>query len=236
MPELKKRFPARKVRISDLINGKFLAEQKCVMTPYAMKVSRASLIGVVVGKFVSDDNSFASITMDDSTETIRAKSFGSTKLFENVDVGSDVEVIGRVREYNDEIYLMPEIVKKISPEIEMLRRLETTKNAMEWKNKISLIENNKDKKLQELEKLGINKEELDSVLEFLNVPKESKVDVNESVIINMLSEMDKGDGVGYKSLFDNSSLPEYVVEKIVGKLLEDGVCFEPKPGVLKICS
>lgn len=236
MPEMKKRFPARKVRISDLINGKFLDAQKCVMTPYAMKVSRASLIGTVVGKFVSDDNSFASITMDDSTETIRIKSFGSTKFFENIDVGSDVEVIGRVREYNNEIYVMPEIVKKISPELEMLRRLEITKNIMEWKNKISLIEKNKDKKLQELEKLGINEEELDSILEFLNVPKENKVNVNENVIIDMLSEMDKGSGVDYKSLFEKASLPEYVVEKIVGKLLEDGVCFEPKPGVLKICS
>ncbi len=235
MPEMKKRFPSRKVRISDLINGKYLPEQKCVITPYALKVSRASLVGTVVGKFVAEDNSFASITIDDSTETIRAKSFGSTKFFESMDIGSDIEIVGRVREYNNEIYLMPEIVKKISPEIEMLRRLEITKNVMEWKNRISIIEKNKDKKIQDLEKLGIGREEIDSILEFLNVPKEIKTDANEVVLIGMISEMDKGNGVDYKSLFEKANLPEYIIERIVGKLLEDGVCFEPKPGILKMC-
>lgn len=231
--ELQKRFAARKARISDLINGKFAPEQKCVITSYAMKVSRARLVGVVVGKFVSEDKSYSSITIDDGTETIRSKAFGSTKIFENIEIGDSIEIVGKTREYNGEIYITPEIAKKIDVNAEMLTRLEILKNCLEWKNKIEIIKKNKGKDIEELKvSLKNPSDEIDSVLEFLKIPVQPK-DQSRETVMKIINDMDKGGGVRYADIFEKSDLPEKTVESVVGNLLEEGICYEPRPGILK---
>jgi len=74
---------------------------------------------------VAEDENFASITLDDTTDTIRAKVFKTAKPLDTVELGNLVDVIGKVREWNGEIYIIPEIVHKIEdPNLELLRRLE----------------------------------------------------------------------------------------------------------------
>lgn len=123
------RQTARKVRISSLTGGEWVKQEgmepSFVVTPSGERVARARILGTVVGKFMAEDGGFASITLDDGSDTIRAKTFKGVKPLDAVTTGEVVDVIGKVREWNGEIYLIPEVVHKVdNPNLELLRRLE----------------------------------------------------------------------------------------------------------------
>ena len=123
------RMTAKKVRIYDIINGKWVKkegmEPSYVETNYGDQLSRVRIMGTIVSKFIAEDGNFASITVDDATDTIRAKTFKTIKPVDTVEIGDIVDVIGKVREYNEEIYLIPEIILKMTdPNMELLRKLE----------------------------------------------------------------------------------------------------------------
>lgn len=247
--ETKKRMTAKKARIIDIVKGRYTPAEGMksgyILTPYGMKVSRARVMSTVVSKFVSEDKNFASVTLDDGTETIRAKSFGSTKFFDNVNLGDSVDVIGKVREYADEIYIVPEIVIKIvDPNFESLRRLELVKQYMDWKRKSGIISEALKKyqpdKVMEAVRGEMNSEDAESLLEFLSAPiaTEEKKDASEEakkVVLNIITELDKGDGVTYQELMTKSAVDEKTFDKVVNDLLEEGTCYEPRPGQLKKC-
>ncbi len=97
-----------KARIADVLETK----------PFRVRVT-----GVVVS--AGETDSFLSITLDDSTGTIRCRDFDK-KVLAGVEVGDIVEVIGRTREYGGETYILPEIVlRHRDPNILLLRLLET---------------------------------------------------------------------------------------------------------------
>lgn len=88
-------------------------------------MARARILATVVAKFIAEDENFASITLDDGTDTIRAKTFKTAKPIDSAEIGDIVDVIGKVKEWNEEIYIIPEIVHKIdNPNLELLRKLE----------------------------------------------------------------------------------------------------------------
>ena len=106
-----KRMTAKKVRIYNIINGQWVKkegmEPSYVQTTYGDQLSRVRVMGTIVSKFVAEDGNFASITVDDATDTIRAKTFKTVKPLDNAELGDIVDVIGKVREYNEEIYMIP---------------------------------------------------------------------------------------------------------------------------------
>lgn len=121
------RQTARKVRISDLMSGSFVRQEG--MEPSYVEtaggqVARARIMATVMNVFRSEDGNFGSVTLDDGTDTIRGKAFKDLRILEGVNVGDLVDVIGKVREYNGEMYVMPETIKKVGPEMELLRRAE----------------------------------------------------------------------------------------------------------------
>lgn len=92
------------------------------------QISRINIISNVVSKFQSEDGNYFAITIDDSSAQVRLKTWREdTKILNNINVGDIVLVIGKIRNYNDEIYILPEIVKKVSINDELLRRLELIK-------------------------------------------------------------------------------------------------------------
>ena len=117
-----------KVRVSDLTSGKWVKNEGMVAsyveTKAGLKVSRARLLGTIVKMFMAEDGMFASATLDDGSDTIRAKTFKTVKPLDTLGIGDIVDLIGKVKEWNDEIYLIPEIVRKVEPNMELLRRLE----------------------------------------------------------------------------------------------------------------
>ncbi|NJK78329.1 MAG: hypothetical protein HC944_06615 [Nanoarchaeota archaeon] len=80
----------------------------------------------VIEKYVQDDEKkFASVTLDDASGQIKAKAFGDDiQKFQNLEQGDTIGVIGLLRQWNQEIYILPEIMKKKDPAFLLVRKLE----------------------------------------------------------------------------------------------------------------
>jgi RPA family protein len=205
-----RRMTALKVRTSDIINGKWVKQEgmepSFVKTSSGVEISRARIMGTIVSKFVSDDGNFASITLDDSTETIRAKTFKTVKPLDTVEVGNTVDLIGKVREYNGEIYLIPEVVVKVAdPNMEILRKVEIMKHSG-------------------AETVSANEE----------AEKADKKEGSDSLRMEIIKVIEQsGKGVSYNEIMKSIKAPEEDIEAIVNELLSEGICYEPTPGKIR---
>lgn len=236
------RLPAKKVRLADLLHGKFFYGSKeelkpsYVITPLGEKISRVNIIASVVEKFLSEDGSYSSITIDDGTEAMRVKVFGEdTRILDGIELGNLVTVIGKVKEYNGETYLQAETVKKVEdPNFEVLRKLEVLNCLIEQKKIAEEIKSVGDGMPEsELvnyvkEKYALDKESLEVILE----SKKVEVDYKPKVL-EVIQSLDEGEGVEISKLFEFLNLPEHVIESTIDELLTEGSLFEPKIGFLK---
>ena len=234
------RSPARKVRISDLLNGKYFYGSKeemkpsYVITPFGEKVSRVNLIGTVVDKFIGEDGNYSAVTIDDGTEAIRVKSFEGLP-FEGIELGDMVRIIGKMKEYNGELYISYEIVEKVKDfNFELLSKVEILNNLIKQKKTIDDI-----KKLsnqvgeEELKAYVQNTYPIDE--EMLSVIIESKkkeIDYKPT-ILEVIQKLDEGKGVEVRKLFEVLNLPENVIERTLDELINNGSLYEPTIGFLK---
>ena len=82
-------------------------------------------------------------------------------------------------------------------------------------------------------KHGVDTEAVEAVVETLTEEKSEEKDY-KPLLIETLDKLDEGEGVELKRLLAESKLPENTFEEVINVLLSDGICFEPKPGVLKM--
>ena len=237
----KKRINSVKTRIKQIVSGRYVAQEgfnpNYVLTVQGLRLSRVRVLATVVDKFVSEGGKFASITVDDGTETIRVKLFNAVSMFERVDLGSEIDVIARVKEYQGEIYLAPEIITPVDDHnMQLLRELELRLQESEFdKKRKIIIENQKQTSdLMEMERLmreryGIHPEEVEAVLQTQEEPAASSRDE----ILKLIEKYDEGSGCDYAELLRVSGLPEDVIDSAVNELLSEGTCFEPRPGKIK---
>jgi RPA family protein len=235
------RLVAVRVRASDMTRGRFFQgsrearEAGYVITSLGERVSRANLLGTVVDRFVSDTANYASITLDDGTDAVRAKAFGAeVHLFDGIRPGQAVVVIGKVKEYQGETYVAAESVRALRPEeaneetlrkLELLDRLNDRKTAVD--NLRRAASTMDDEALREYaRRVGIDAEALAVVLE-------QKEEDYKPKVVEALERLDEGSGVDVMRLFDDLKLPDAVVERAVDDLLEEGSIFEPTPGRFK---
>jgi|SRR3989338_6257750 len=211
MPELEqkifqKRQVAYKVRICNVLSGNFTKDDLSAgyLKLKDIHISRINIIATIVYKY-EQTSSHNSAVIDDGTGRISLRSFESG-AFSKVDVGDVVLVIGRIREFSDEKYVIPEILKKI--------------NNVDWINVRKL----------ELKKYNYAVDEIkiaDDVAE--KTTDDFKIN---SEMYSLIKELDKGNGVSVEDIikkFDNSE-----AESVINKLLENGDIFEIKPGRLKV--
>jgi RPA family protein len=234
-----------KSRVSDIVNSKLIKkegmEPSYVLTELGQRISRTNLIGTIVDKFMSEDGNYSSITVDDDSDSIRIKAFKEdSNIFSNLEIGDLVMIIGKVKEYAGENYIIPETVKKIAdPNFESLHKLEVLKQLLKQKKDFENIKKDKDKfgNLDELKthmkkEYDIDGNTVDAVIELLSNEGEIKEDY-KPFLLATLEKLDKGEGVEFKKLLEESKLPENVFEEAVNELLSDGTCYEPSPGVMK---
>ncbi len=239
----KKRIHSVKSRIKHIISGRYVAQEgfnpNYVLSPHGVRLSRVRILATVVDKFIAESGKFASITVDDGTETIRVKAFGGVSIFDHVDVGSEIDLIARVKEYQGELYIMPEIITAVDdPNIVLLRELELRSQEQETEKKRKLIfEHQKQAadmgELQRLlrERFGVQPEEVEAILQSSEEPHEESK--NKDIILKFIETLDEGSGCDYSELLSASGLPEDVVDSAVEELLSEGICFEPRPGKIK---
>ncbi|MBU0929822.1 MAG: hypothetical protein KJ623_02015 [Nanoarchaeota archaeon] len=114
--------------IKDLKNGAFFEKQSELEPNYILinnkKISRVYLIASVIQKFENEDSSYANITIDDGSSDIRLKVWkNDVELISDILISNLILVIGKIKKYEDEIYIVPEIVKKVDPNWELVHKL-----------------------------------------------------------------------------------------------------------------
>jgi RPA family protein len=220
------RLTAKKVRISELMNGKWVKregfEPSFVITELGEKVSRARVMATIVQTFMAEDGNFGSVTLDDGTDTIRAKTFKTVKPLDSFKEGEFVDLIGKVREYNGEIYIIPEVIARMEdPNMELLRRLELVKKARELVGKPP--EASPEEQADGIEMGKPAKEEGQK-------PKEDDSELRKQILAVIEKEPD---GVEYGKILEGVKAEESRIESVLNEILSEGICYEPTPGKVK---
>jgi RPA family protein len=127
------RQAAYKLKIGDILQGSpILQDEKLAsMLIRSKNIYRVNIIGNVIEKYASDgEKKFSSITLDDASGQIRLKVFGEDiQKFQNIAQGQTIVAIGILKMFNNEVYIAPEIVREISSEYLMVRKLELDQEA-----------------------------------------------------------------------------------------------------------
>jgi len=232
MEEPQKRQVAYKVWISDLINHDFIRQSGEWDPNYVQignkKISRVNIIATVIEKSKAEDGSYASLIIDDGSENVSVKAWKEDiKLIENVEIGTAILLIGRVREYNEKIYLSPEIVKPL--------------DKLEWvelRKKELLKEYGTATKFEEVK--------TEQPIRQVEGPKEILVATEEEIVEDITTESDRQkilndieklhgeDGVETEKVISNTDVEESRVRSIIQELLKEGEIFEISPGKIKI--
>jgi RPA family protein len=134
LTETRKRNIAYKMRIGDVLKGKPVSDEgKFLFLEIGdRKIVRINILANCVDKFIQDgDKKYASLTVDDASGQIRLKAFGDDiESMKEIMQGDTLQIIGNIREWNGELYLIPEIIKKVDSRWLLVRKLEIQKS---WK-------------------------------------------------------------------------------------------------------
>jgi len=215
----KKRIVSKKVWIKDLVRGKYVKGEGWDPNYVEIggeKISRVHLIATVVSKFISEDGNYGTLTLDDGTETIRVKAFGPDVVkLKNPKIGDIVRFIGRVKEYEEEIYLSPEIIRRIEdPNWIIVHKLELGKPAT-------------GEPAPEEVKPTIPEEVAEEVI------REEDLSVQDK-ILNLIRDLDLGEGAEIDEVIAKSELDVAEAKSVIVGLLKSGDIYEPKKGKLKV--
>jgi len=116
-PKNQKRQIAYKIFIKDILDGQYVKGEEWMPTYLILenkkKVSRINIIATIINKQEKSDVSYSNLTVDDGSGQINIRTFDNNLDLNNFSVGDSVLMIGRPREFGNERYIVPEIVKKI---------------------------------------------------------------------------------------------------------------------------
>lgn len=125
------RATAYKLHVKDILTSEFVAKEgePSYILLNGKQVSRVRVMGTIVNKFANDEKKSGGIIVDDGTDVITARAWENEfHLIDKSVIGQLVDVIGKVRKYNDDVYLTPEVVKVVKPDWLVVRQLELRKN------------------------------------------------------------------------------------------------------------
>jgi|Deesub1362B_J571_1020462.scaffolds.fasta_scaffold13544_1 hypothetical protein len=251
-----KRATAVRLNISDVVNAKFIPAsninpQSVIMTPDERVISRVMLLGRIEGNvFFDREAKFAAFTLADDTGEISCRLFrdGIAKA-ENITKGDLVKVVGKVRYYkkegedNGEIYVAPEVVRKVDdPLWTQVHNLEVKmcSNSHAHQNTPSKSASNTTAKQtttprRESAPTGAPSAEGNTKHEKKPEEKRQGKDDNQTSgakekVLELIQRLDDGSGVKYITLLNESGLPEEELENALAELLDEGEIYEPKIG------
>lgn len=246
-----KRETAIKCRVSDLVNSRYVKREGWEANYFETvfgKISRVNILGVVV---LSQENI---LVIDDGSGSIQLRNFENNQTFDQT-IGTLVMIIGRPRSFNEQVFIVPEIIKKIdNPLWVKYRTLELNLQPKKKINKITQetkTDNLNEQKKTTAQEISIQtkpeikiKETQNNNNSITNLKKEleeekspeisetKKENLNLSeMILDKIIKMDKGPGVIIENILkeiDSSS-----ANNTIKQLIEEGEIFEIKPGIVK---
>ncbi len=211
MPEAQKRQTAFIVRISDILSGSYIKEEGWQPNYIKLgdkRVSRVNIIATVISK--PEEEPFKTMVVDDGAR-ISVRSFEENDLFKSIEIGDIILIIGRPREYSEQKYIMPEIIRKVDEKWAEVRKLQLH---MLWPEP------------------AYNQEEEKEHEEIVKPQEENIMDPNMQHIFGIIKELDAGDGADFEAVVSKADVLN--PERTIKTLLEQGEIFELRPGKLKV--
>ncbi|MCK4927920.1 MAG: hypothetical protein KAS11_05590, partial [Candidatus Aenigmarchaeota archaeon] len=164
-----------------------------------------------------------------------------------------IDIIANVREWNGEVYLVPEVLRKIDdPDLEILRRLEIQK----FRKDMELPEK------EDIEKeIGSENKTVPDVPDVVDVDTKDTKDIDDKekedkaetlkeespakeekkpekslrvLVLEVIDKLDEGDGADFEDVIGSVKGPEKEVEAIINDFLSEGTCYEPRAGKIKV--
>ncbi len=172
------------------------------------EVVRVNVIGSVIGSFYS--GGYSSLVIDDGSAQVRLKVWADDlSLVEGRDIGDFVLVIGRIAEFQGERYVRPEIVRLVSLDWALLRRLELVKE------------------------YGVPVREEKVVLP---QEKSSAPEVEPSLAARekILALIEKNEEIAESVLVGECQMPKEKIMTALYDLLKEGEIFSPKKGYYRL--
>jgi RPA family protein len=199
-----KRMTAKFVDINEINKGTFVKrtgwDPSGVLTNYG-EISRVNLTGLIVS--IDQEENITTVIIDDGTGNIQLRAFEEIKS--ELKVGEIIRVIGKIRENNGSMYIVPEIIKPVSKEWYKYHGLRL-----------------------KLQKLTSKKLPIDT-----NTGDKEEIQTGPSqTIINAISILDKGSGVDIDEIVNNIKITGS--EDLIRALIEEGEVFEVSPGRVKL--
>jgi len=230
MTEYRKRDTAYIVCTEDLLTGEFVKtegwEPNYVKLPFGLHVSRVTITGTVIE---SEQNM---ISIDDTTGIIQVRIFETFPPFESIKIGDYVIIIGKIRKYNDSVYITPEVCftqdkawhTYFQKQIILIKDLFTSEKI---KNPKITGENAFSSGIDVIREIVSDAKIKNSI-----VPENNKINYLEKVI-TYIDEKDTNNGVEKVRILEQFSDVEDITE-IIETLIMEGDIFEIKPGVFKV--
>ena len=228
------------MRIEDVTLGQYVrsadgTEPSYLLTPWGEHLTRVRVMGTVVDKFVRDDRNYATLRVDDGSETVSLRAWQEeVSGLDPFKIGDTVDVIGRAREFNGEIYLIPELIVPVEdPNWELVRELEiiaARREALASGVKPQLTKPKPRWSNVQLPQMGDEDEPSDEEEEPLPVVSD---DVKKRVVI-AIEKLDSGSGVEPMNLSRELNMELARVTDALRVMFVDGDVFEPTHGKFRL--
>lgn len=261
--EIKKRFTAFRLSIGQIHQGsiEFDKENQEKFSRLVLnnkEIVRVNLIATVVDKFINDEGSYASITVDDGTGNIRVKVFSEdVHMLKDIQLGDTLTVIGLLRYFGNELYILPEIVKQVDARWLLARKLELQKEYGETYTKADEVEKAELAKASQIQNAQIQKTKPQtaqpSALSASTEITEEKIEVEKieiekieaektedktltvrDQILDIIKAAEPEEGIDVDKIIMTLKAPVDNINSTIIELLEEGSIFEPRPGRLRI--
>ena len=150
---------ARKLSIKTIVNAPYVSGNDIEHPNHLLingeKVIRVNTLGKIKEKYENPEASYSSLTIEDEGSELKVKFFDYVNL-SDFNEGDLVKVIGKIRQQNEQKYIIGEIIKKESNEYKKIREKELFTTKTEFNEKKQEQQNKPEKKQEEvvIEDLG----------------------------------------------------------------------------------
>ncbi|MBD3227147.1 MAG: hypothetical protein GF329_03080 [Candidatus Lokiarchaeota archaeon] len=235
-----RRATAYKLKIEDVISGEFVSDDfGSYLESLNLKITRVRVMGNVIDKRVYEGNEntnlsdevderggHAFLTLDDGSGIIRLKTWKKdVEKLEFINIGDMVDTVSRVRKYQDEIYIVPEYVKKIeNPNWELLRELEIIRLKQIYSQKSNNLKDTTPKISSESKKSDSETKPINNIDDLESVKNQ---------ILSEISDSKESNGLTRDELYILIDIPRLDINECINELMTDGKIFENSDGKIQ---
>ncbi len=195
---------------------------------------RVNVMGIIVS--IDIDEHLASLVIDDGNASILVRLFEKNEQLHELKIGNVAKIIGFPRRLNEEVYLVPEIIKKLDKhtwleyrhlELKILKPL-----YFSFQEKYPQEYIPQEDKIKE-EEITIQKNNTDEPSEeIIDDVQPQKQESLLDTVIEAINSFDSGKGAAIEDII--SKVKHADCERMIQKLIEQGEIFEVKPGRVKV--